>query len=68
MNHDGMVPGGRDSIFYREGSAGIIRGLILEADGSEEFFQDVQIMMRWDGTTRYQVHCPAGIWICCCPG
>jgi hypothetical protein len=59
-NDHWMPVGDADTIFIARNSAGVIRSLILETDGSEEFFEDVRIKMRWDGTRLYQVYCPAG--------
>ena len=44
-----------------EKTAGIIRMIDIEADGSDEFFQKARIRMRWDGHTRWDVLAPIGI-------
>lgn len=51
------VPLFRDSL-----GAGIIREMVIEGDGSEEFFRQTFIRMRWDSAVRYQVMAPIGIF------
>ncbi len=51
------VPLYQDSI-----SGGIIREIIIEGDGSEDFFRDTYIRMKWDSAGRYQVVAPIGIF------
>lgn len=48
-------------LFERQGSPGIIRGITIEADDSEEFFQNTEVAMRWDGHLRDDVRAPTGM-------
>jgi len=45
-----------------ENTAGIIREIDIEADGSVEFFREARIRMRWDGHSRRDVLAPIGIF------
>jgi len=45
-----------------ENTAGIIREIDIEADGSVEFFREARIRMRWDGHSRCDVLAPVGIF------
>jgi len=45
-----------------ENTAGIIRIIDIEADGSEEFFRKARVRMRWDGHKRWDVLAPIGIF------
>ena len=58
-------PGSAVTLFERRDSAGIIRRLVIEADGSEEFFRESEIRMRWDHHTRADVVAPTGIFFGC---
>lgn len=49
-------------LFKADNESGIIRKIILEADGSKEFFQNTWIQMRWDGHTQWDVVAPVGIF------
>jgi len=49
-------------LFERKGSPGVIRGITVEADGSEVFFQNTELVMRWDGHTRDDVRAPTGMF------
>jgi len=51
------VPLFRDSL-----GGGIIREMVIEGDGSEDFFRQTFIRMRWDSAVRYQVMAPIGIF------
>ncbi len=54
---------GRDAVVYSaKQTAGIIRELTLETDGSEEFLQHGRIRMKWDSVPRFQVLAPIGIF------
>jgi len=50
------------SLLTLDSTAGIIRIIEMEADGSQEFFQKVRIRMRWDGHTRWDVNAPIGMF------
>jgi len=49
-------------IYSAKETAGIIREIILETDGSEDFFQRNLIRMSWDSPIRHQVIAPVGIF------
>jgi len=55
-------PGQSLSLLKLEGTSGIIRKIVIEADGSPEFFQDTLLRMRWDGHTHWDVHSRTGIF------
>jgi len=50
------------SLLTLDNTAGIIRIIEMEADGSQEFFKKARIRMRWDGHTRWDVNAPIGIF------
>jgi hypothetical protein len=58
-------PGHGVTLFAREDAGGIIRKIEIEADGSEEFFRESEIHMRWDGHTLADVRAPTGIFFGC---
>jgi hypothetical protein len=62
---DDAGPGREVVLFERKDAAGIIRGIELEADGSEAFFQDTELSVRWDGQQRDAVRAPTGIFFGC---
>lgn len=49
-------------LFQDSLKGGIIREMIIEGDGSEDFFRDTYIRMKWDSASRYQVMAPIGIF------
>ncbi len=57
-----LRPGTSVPLFQDSLSGGIIREMIIEGDGSEDFFRETYIRMRWDSATRYQVMAPIGIF------
>jgi hypothetical protein len=57
-----VEPGQEVTLFEIEDTAGIIREIVLEGDGSREFFQESWIRMRWDGHERWDVYAPVGIF------
>ncbi len=59
---DGLAPGKSVVIYSAKDHAGIIRNLVLEGDGSEDFFQRNYIRMKWDSPHRYQVLAPIGMF------
>jgi hypothetical protein len=65
VRSDENDPDAAVTLFKREGAAGIIRKIVIEADGSEEFFRESEIRMRWDGHTHADVCAPAGIFFGC---
>ncbi|UCD75640.1 MAG: DUF2961 domain-containing protein [Phycisphaerales bacterium] len=58
-------PGATVMLFSRKDAAGIVRNIVIEADGSEEMFRNSEIQMRWDGHTRADVLAPTGIFFAC---
>ncbi len=59
---DGLEPGGMAVLYSAEHRSGIVREIVLEADGSEEFFQHAKLRMKWDSALRYQVVAPLGLF------
>lgn len=57
-----IEPGQSLSLLKLEGISGVIRKIVIEADGSPEFFQDTLLRMRWDGHTHWDVHSRTGIF------
>ncbi len=57
-----LAPLERTLLLKLENTAGIIRKIDIEADGSVEFFQKVRIRMRWDKHLRWDVNAPIGIF------
>ncbi|MBN2133159.1 MAG: DUF2961 domain-containing protein [Sedimentisphaerales bacterium] len=54
---------GRDVVIYSaKDTAGVIREITLEGDGSEDFFQRNHIRMKWDSAPRFQVLAPIGMF------
>ncbi|MEN6425259.1 MAG: DUF2961 domain-containing protein [Phycisphaerales bacterium] len=58
------VDGAREEVVLleRRGSAGIVRQITIEADDSESLFQNTQVVMRWDGHGRDDVHTVTGMF------
>jgi hypothetical protein len=65
VNSDETGPGQTVKLFERDGTAGIVRKLEIEADGSDEFFRQSEMHMRWDGHPRADVRAPTGIFFGC---
>jgi hypothetical protein len=59
---DIVEPGQEVILFKAENDSGLIREIVLDTDGSKEFFQDTWIQMRWDGHTHWDVNAPVGIF------
>jgi hypothetical protein len=57
-------PGQAVTLFERKG-AGIVRRIVIEADGSEAFFRESQVRMDWDHQARAAVSAPTGILFGC---
>ena len=57
-----LIPGEPVILFSIKEQAGIIRELVLEGDGSEDFFQRTRLRMNWDKSVRFQVLAPVGIF------
>ncbi len=57
-----LIPLERTPLLKLENTAGIIRKIDIEADGSIEFFQKVRIRMRWDKHLRWDVNAPIGMF------
>ena len=62
---DENTPGHAVTLFARENAAGIVCKIEIEADGSEEFFRESEVHMRWDGHTLADVRAPTGIFFGC---
>ncbi len=56
-----IAPGQAVSLLKLENASGIIRAIVVEADGGEDFFQKTWFRMRWDGHARWDVQAPPGI-------
>jgi len=59
---DPLRPGTSVPLFRDSLGGGIIREMVIEGDGSEDFFRQTFIRMRWDSAVRYQVMAPIGIF------
>ncbi|MCX6561602.1 MAG: DUF2961 domain-containing protein [Candidatus Aminicenantes bacterium] len=57
-----VEPGQTVSLLKLQGASGIIRTIVIEADGGEDFFQKTRLRMRWDGHARWDVQAPPGIF------
>jgi D-arabinan exo alpha-(1,3)/(1,5)-arabinofuranosidase (non-reducing end) len=57
-----VEPGTTVPLLKLDNAAGIIRDIVIEADGSEAFFQKTRLRMRWDGHTRWDVEAPPGVF------
>ena len=57
-----LEPGENLSLLKLEKTSGVVRKIVIEADGSPEFFQDTLLRMRWDGHTHWDVHTRTGIF------
>jgi hypothetical protein len=42
-------------------TAGVVREIVLETDGAEDFFQGTFLKMRWDGHPLWDVQAPPGL-------
>lgn len=72
LSHEGMEliesvteivePGQSLSLLRLEDNSGIIRKIVIEADGSPEFFQRTLLRMRWDNHKHWDVHARTGIF------
>lgn len=49
-------------LLERKGSAGMVRGITIEADDSESLFQNSYMVMRWDGHMRNDVQAATGMF------
>jgi len=56
-----IAPGQTVSLLRIENASGIIRAIVVEADGGEDFFQKTWLRMRWDGHARWDAQAPTGI-------
>ncbi len=50
------------TLLKKEAASGIVRHIVIEADGSPEFFRETHIRMRWDGRARWDIQAPTGIF------
>jgi hypothetical protein len=56
-----IAPGETVPLLKLEGTAGIVREIVLETDGGEDFFQGTFLKMRWDGHPLWDVQAPPGL-------
>jgi hypothetical protein len=56
-----VEPGRTVALLKLEGTPGIIRDILIEGDGAEDFFRSTWIRMRWDGHLRWDVQAPPGM-------
>lgn len=64
-NSEQNAPGSQTVLFDRKNSAGIIREIILDADGADDLFQNTRLLMQWDGHERNDVVAPTGMFFGC---
>lgn len=64
LNSEDVAPDSEVVLFSREG-AGVVRSIVLEADGSVEMFRNSEIQMRWDRHSRADVLAPTGMFFAC---
>ena len=57
-----VEPGQEVRLLEIDAGAGIVRRIVIEGDGSRDFFQDTWLRMRWDGHERWDVYAPTGIF------
>ncbi len=57
-----IEPGRSVSLLKLENRAGIVREIVIEADGAEDFFQKTRVRMRWDGHDLWDVAAPPGLF------
>jgi hypothetical protein len=62
VSHGNDGPRGEIVLFERKGSPGVVRWITIEADAAEDFFQNTEIVMRWDRHTRDDVRAPTGMF------
>ena len=55
-----IAPGEELILLDRAEEAGVIRRVVIEADGSEELINQVFLQMRWDDSRPLHVNCPIG--------
>jgi hypothetical protein len=55
-------PGAAVTLLKKDDGPGIVRGITIEADGSEAFFRESEFIMRWDGHVHADVRAPAGMF------
>jgi hypothetical protein len=59
------APGAEVVLLERKDAAGVIREMVLEADGAVEFFKGTELLMRWDNHAFNDVRAPAGMFFGC---
>ncbi|MBP7934255.1 MAG: DUF2961 domain-containing protein [Phycisphaerae bacterium] len=59
------APGKEIVLFDRKQASGIIREIVLDADASDPFFQNTELVMRFDGHERDDVRAPTGMFFGC---
>jgi D-arabinan exo alpha-(1,3)/(1,5)-arabinofuranosidase (non-reducing end) len=57
-----VEPGQTVSLLKIDKASGIVREIVLEADGADDFFQNTLLRMRWDGHSRWDVNAPTGLF------
>jgi hypothetical protein len=55
-------PGETVPLLKIEKAAGTVREIEIEGDGSEAFFRETQVRLRWDGHPRWDAIAPTGIF------
>jgi hypothetical protein len=61
----GEIPPGGALDLLSVQTAGVIRRIVLDAEGSEEFLRDAEIEMRWEGSDVPDVIAPVGMFFAC---
>ena len=59
---DGFLPRATAVLYSAQDTSGIVRKLVIEGDGSEDFFQRTHLQMKWDAAPRFQVLAPIGMF------
>jgi len=62
MDTEQNDPGAMVVLLKKDDGPGIVRGITLEADGSELFFRESELIMRWDGHMHADVRAPVGMF------
>jgi hypothetical protein len=57
-----VEPGQTIPLLKLENASGVIREILIEGDGAEDFFQLTRLRMRWDGHARWDVEAPPGMF------
>lgn len=57
-----IEPGTTVSLLKLENRAGIVREIVIEADGGDDFFRQTRLRLRWDGHALWDVQTPPGLF------